>query len=143
MDKNHSPGIEIVHISLVECCLRDLNLANELQYNLGIEALERRVVSDEQLVVQVAFDLMQDVKDAPYSFTCSFVAAYTRTEESSMTWDEFSNGLIVAHILPYVREFVSSVSLRLPVPPLVLPPINAFLLVENYDKRMAQQSSRS
>ena len=139
MDKNKSPGIEIGHISLVECCLRDLNLANDLQYNLGIEFLQRRVISDEQLVVQVAFNLMQGITDAPYSFTCAFVASYTRSAESNMTWDEFKNGLIVAHILPYVREFVSSVSLRLPVAPLMLPPINALILVENYEKRVAEK----
>jgi preprotein translocase subunit SecB len=140
MDKNQSPGIEISHISLVECCLRDLNLANDLRYNLGIEKLQRRILSEEQLIVQVAFDLMQGVEDAPYSFTCSFVASYTRSENSNMKWEEFKDGLIVAHILPYVREFVSSVSLRLPLAPLVLPPINAFLLVENYEKRNAKVS---
>lgn len=137
MNKNQAPEIKIQQISLVECCLRDLNLANELQYNLGIESLQRKVLSDENLVVQVAFDLMQGVEEAPYSFTCSFVASYTRTEDSNMSWDEFKDGLIVAHILPYVREFVSSVSLRLPVDPLVLPPINALILVENYQKRIA------
>jgi len=140
MNKNQDPEIGIQQISLVECCLRDLNLANDLQYNLGIESLQRKVLSEEQLVVQVAFDLMQDVEDAPYSFTCSFVASYTRTEDSNMKWDEFKDGLIVAHILPYVREFVSSVSLRLPVSPLVLPPINALILVENYEKRIASVS---
>lgn len=140
MDKNKDPEIKIDQISLVDCCLKDLNLTNELHYNLGIESFERKLLSDEQLIASATFDLMHQVKDPPYSLICTFIAVYTRPEGANMAWDEFKDEIIVAHILPYLREFVSSVSLRLPLPPLVLPPTNAFALVNNYRANQPQEA---
>ena len=50
-----------------------------------------------------------------------------------MTWDEFKNSNAIAHIIPYLREFVSNMTNRMPIPILNLPPINTNLLVKNYE----------
>jgi len=135
MEKDQNPGIQLNNINLVDCCLSGLNLENDLQFNLGIESFQRQKLDDKHLAVRIAFDLMQEIENPPYKLTCSFVAFYERTDESPMTWKEFEDAMVIAHILPYVREFVSGVTLRLPLPPLMLPPTNAFALHKRYKER--------
>ena len=37
--------------------------------------------------------------------------------------------------IPYLREFVSNMTNRMPVPILCLPPVNAFAMVDDYEHR--------
>ncbi len=60
---------------------------------------------------------------------------------SSVRWNEFSDGLAVAHMVPFVREFIASTTNRMPVPPLMMRPVNAFVLVEDYQKRAAEKAA--
>jgi preprotein translocase subunit SecB len=68
------------------------------------------------------------------------VAIYSKPEGSSVNWSEFSDGLAVAHMVPFVREFIASTTDRMPLTPLVFRPVNAFVLVENYQKRQAEKA---
>jgi len=138
MDKTKSPGISIEFINLTECKVGDIDYGTELQYHLGIDDLVRSE-SDDGLVLTVAvnFDLMQGVEKPPCTFVCTFVARYTRKPDSNMSWGEFTDVMTVMHMIPYVREFISSVSLRLPIKELILPPTNVNALVADYKARQA------
>lgn len=135
MDKTKNPGIRISGINLVRCELEmNRNPPDKLNYCFEMVGYFREEHGNE-LIILAEFDLMFGIKNPPFSLTCSFGAKYSRTGESNMTWDDFNDVFIVAHILPYVREFISSVTLRLPVEPLIIPPTNAHLMVQKYRER--------
>jgi hypothetical protein len=136
MDKAKSPGISIESVHLLRCTIGDVNPGGDLNFSLGITDFSRTIASDGRvLVVNVSFDLMQGVKNPPCKFQCTFVATYTRSVEppnENMTWDEFKDHVAVAHLIPYVREFLSNMTARLPLSVLMLPPVNTHKLMAEY-----------
>jgi hypothetical protein len=97
--------------------------------------MEREVVSEKVLKVMVGFDLMHDVQNPACRFFCTYSATYTRNAESAMIWDEFKDHLVVAQIIPFVREFICNITARLPFGPLVIPPTNTHILVKEFNQR--------
>ena len=133
MDKTQkTPGISLERVHLLECSVRDVNPDSELHFDLAITDLKRNQISEKTLTVLVAFDLMKGIDNPPCHFTCTYLATYIRPAEAAMTWDEFKDHLAVAHLVPYVREFISNITTRLPLSTLMLPPLNAHHLVRNY-----------
>ena len=55
-----------------------------------------------------------------------------------MQWKDFSLAMALAHIVPYLREYVSNMTNRLPVPVLLLDPINTSAMVADYEQRKRQ-----
>jgi preprotein translocase subunit SecB len=131
MDASKQPGIVIEKISLFECQARVLDLDVKLRFNMGLAHLTRQHEGNN-LIVMAAFDMMQGIDKPPCVLKCTFVAVYSRTPESNMQWSEFTDVMAVTHLIPYVREFVSSVTLRMPIKELILPPINVNILVAEY-----------
>lgn len=141
MDRTKSPGISIECINLINCCVGSVDYNADLNYRLGIKKLARNESKDGlNLTVIVDFDLMDGVEEPPCVFNCAFIASYVRTADSNMSWPEFTDVMTVMHMIPYVREFVSSVSLRLPIKELMLPPTNVNALVAEYHKRQQPAS---
>ena len=137
MDKKSSPGISFQKLQLLECAAGGVDRAAELKFGVGITTLTRTISADGgSLQVEVGFDLMQGVETPPCRFTCTYSATYTRPPEANMTWDEFKDHLAVAHILPFLREFICNVTMRMPLTALMIPPINSNRLVEDYRKRL-------
>ena len=138
MDKAKSPGISIESVHLLECSVGDVNREGDLKFSLGITRFSRTLVSDGKvLAVTVSFDLMMGVEKPPCKFQCTFVATYTRpadTENQNMNWDEFKDHVAVAHLVPYVREFVSNMTTRLPLSVLMIPPVNTHKLMLEYNQ---------
>lgn len=133
MDKSKSPGIAIEEIRLIKSQITMGNPENEARYNLQLIQLDRSESEDgKYLNLFASFDLMHGMEKPLFSFTCSFVARYSRTDESNMTWSEFSDVMAVTHIIPYLREYISNMTTRLPAPVLMLNPINVHGLVSQY-----------
>lgn len=133
MDKTLSPGISIESVHLLECNVGAVKPEVDLKFSLGITRFDRAIVSDGKvLLVAVSFDLMQRIENPPCKFQCSFLVTYTRSTESNMKWDEFHDHVAVAHIIPYVREFVSNLTARLPLSVLMIPPVNTHKMMEEY-----------
>lgn len=136
MDKSKPPGISIESVHLIDCSVGDVRRGVDLNFHLGITHLSRSVLSDGKVLsVTVSFDLMSGVENPPCKFVCTFVATYTRAaepENQNMTWDDFKDHIAVAHLLPYVREFVSNMTTRLPLSVLMIPPVNTHRLVTAY-----------
>ncbi len=55
-----------------------------------------------------------------------------------MSGEEFNNGFVLTHVLPYFREFASSVTLRLPVPALIIPPTNVNVLLKEHEASLPE-----
>lgn len=136
MDKKKSPGIAFKKLHLLECAVGGVNAEAELRFKVGITELKRSVSEDgSTLQVTIGFDLMQGIENPPCRFTCSYVAIYKRPSDANMTWEEFGDHFAVAHILPFLREFVCNVTMRLPISALMLAPLNSSRLVEDFQQR--------
>ena len=144
MDKTKKPGIGLTHVLLTACEIAELKVAKQRSFRVAIVGF-RRVESEEgaKLTVDAEFDLMFGIKDPTLKFICAFRAIYTRTPDSPMTWLEFKDHIAVAHLLPFLREFVANMTTRMPVAPLMLPPTNGHHLVKDYEQRQEAATSRA
>ena len=133
MSKDFS-HIIVDDILLLGCEVAYHSTAENPSYALGLTELRRMVTPEhKELFVSATFDLMHGIEKPPCTLICTYLAIYTTKEPTKACWDEFSDGLAVAHMIPYVREFISSVTNRMPLPPLMMKPVNAFVLVDNYN----------
>lgn len=130
MDTTRNPGIGIDLIRLVSAKIDMADPKAERVYGVTVTDWQRTLTEDgKHLTVVAAFDLAHGVENPPFRFTCSFIARYTRDSEANMSWDEFPDHVALAHIVPYLREFVTNMTARLPVAPLMLPPMNTAVLL--------------
>jgi preprotein translocase subunit SecB len=136
MDKSKPSGISISDISMLACRIGEVSRDADLDYNLAITDLKRELSADEKsLHVTVSFDLEHGVENPPCVFLTTWRAIYSRSEDANMTWDEFNDSFCISHIIPYLREFVGGMTLRLPMKSfLLIPPTNVNLLLEQYLK---------
>jgi len=133
MDTARSPGITLEALELVECHVGDVKPNAEPNYHLGLTALDRALSPDGKLMsYRVAFDLVKGIATPPCRFTCAFLVKYSRAADSNMTWDEFKDFHAVAHLIPYLRELISNITTRMPLPMLMLPPVNVHRLLKEY-----------
>ena len=138
MDNTKDPGIAIQEIRLLRTHVEMVDPTGEPKYHLSLVGFARAESPDgKDLDLQAGFDVMHGVQKPPFRFTCEFVARYQRQSEQSMPWKDFSNAMALTHIIPYVREFVSNMTNRLPVRVLILPPINVFAMLADFDRRKA------
>lgn len=108
------------------------NSEGDLEFGLSITSITRNVVSDDELRVVVAFDLMKGIETPLFDLSASYGVCYKRSSDAPMNWNDFNNGFILTHVLPYFREFASAVTLRLPIPALIIPPTNVNVLLAEY-----------
>lgn len=134
MESSKNPGISIENVVLVKSNVEMVDLSGTQKYNLSLTNLDRHEVSDgNKLNLFAAFDLMSGIDKPVFRFTCEFMVTYTRNENSSMQWKDFSNAVALAHVIPYLREYVSNITNRLPAPILILHPLNTHAMVANYE----------
>jgi hypothetical protein len=133
MDKTKNPGIALKGVHLIQCNIGDVKYDVELKFALGITDFDRHVDADGKILqVKVAFNLMDKMENPPCRFDCVFVATYTRPEAAEMKWEEFKDHVAVAHLIPYVREFVSNMTTRLPLTVLMIPPMNTSKMLADF-----------
>lgn len=135
MDKTQNPGIALKSVHLVQCNIGDVKYDVELKFTLAITDFGRIVTADGKILqVKVAFNLMDKVENPPCRFDCTFIATYTRPEDANMRWEDFKDHVAVAHLVPYVREFVSNMTTRLPLLVLMIPPLNTNKMLSDFRK---------
>ena len=140
MDKTKQPGIAFDRIDLFDCRIGNIEIKNELTYHLRLIKKNRSFSKDKKRMVALfGFDLMGGVENPPFEFKCSFVAHYSRAEDAAMSWEEFTDAMALTHIVPFVREFLSNMTNRMPMPTLILPPTNVFVLLEEFARMQAQK----
>lgn len=137
MNDNENPGISFNYIHLITNCVNMLDAAAELNYGLAVTKIDRKEISDTEMVAFIYFDLMKGVENPPFNFTATYAVSYLRAADAALSWEEFNNGFILSHVLPYFREFVTSVTQRLPGPPVYIPPTNIKALLAEYEQSNA------
>lgn len=139
MDKQKASGIAIDQIRLLRSNIEFVNKDGLKKYNLRLVSLNRVESEDGKAMdLYAGFDVMHGVENPLFRFTCEFVARYTRSDDAEMAWKDFSSAMALAHIIPYLREYVSNTSNRLPTPVLMLDPINTYWMIEEYEGRNQQ-----
>lgn len=144
MDASKDPGIGIEYVGLVKSHVELKHADSQPVYNLLLTGLGRTVSEDgATLAMAFAFDVMHGIEKPLFNFTCEFQVRYRRSPDANMTWDEFAPAMALAHVVPYLREYVSNTTNRLPVPALVLPPINTHTLIADWERRRQAESRPS
>ncbi|MDD2302122.1 MAG: hypothetical protein PHG30_06140 [Eubacteriales bacterium] len=139
MEKNKESGIVINQIRLMRSHIEFVNMDGPQKYNLRLVSLTRFESADgKALDLFAGFDVMHGVEKPLFKFTCEFVARYTRRDDADMPWKEFSSAMALAHIIPYLREYVSNTTNRLPTPVLMLDPINTYNMIADFEERDKQ-----
>jgi preprotein translocase subunit SecB len=140
MSENKDPGISIDLIRLIAANVEVKNLKGKAEYSLRLVNFERKESAEGKFLDVIAgFDMMCGVEAPVFTFTCTFIARYSRQGESAMEWKSFSSPLALAHIFPYLREFVSNITNRLPVPVLLLPAYNTSSLLADFEASQAEK----
>ena len=139
MNEKKNSGIRFDYVNLVSNHVSMIDSSVGVEYGLAVTSIKRNVV-DGKLKILVSFDLMKDVEKPAFSFTATYSIGYKRDADACMSWDEFTNGYVLTHVLPYFREFVSSVTLRLPVPAVFIPPTNIDALLKQYERSISAES---
>lgn len=139
MDQHKPSGIVIDQIRLLRSHIEFGNPDGPREYNLRLVSLNRVQSQDGKTMdLYAGFDVMHGVEKPLFKFTCDFVARYTRRDDADMPWKEFSSAMALAHIIPYLREYVSNTTNRLPTPVLMLDPINTYSMIANFEERQKQ-----
>lgn len=129
----------------MSCEFKTLKTDTELKYNLEVTKLSRECVQleggDSELRCFYAFDLMSEIEDPVCHFHCAYAATYYRPQDANMTWDQFSDGMALSHVIAYVREFVMNVTTRSTLPRLYIDPLNANALVARYERTMLKDEA--
>jgi hypothetical protein len=139
MDKTKSPGITLENIQLLECNVGGINQNAELRYSVGIYEFVRTVHSANKLSALVGFDLTMDIVNPACTFTCKFLSSYNRAGDGNMTWEDLPDHVIIAHMVPFFREFVSNMTHRMPISVLIMvPPANTSVLLARFREKSKQ-----
>ena len=139
MEKNKQPGVQIASVNLLNSCVNFRSSSVDLEFSLGIDSIDRKIINDQEMRAIITFNLMKGILEPAFTFTATYGICYTRDPAAPMTWDDLNNGFILTHVLPYFREFASSVTLRLPVPALIIPPTNVNVLLREYEAGSSEE----
>ena len=136
-------GLKIENVMLMRCSADFIKPAKELRYTFELSSMERRegVPSPNRMVFGASFAVINDKDDPGLKVECTFCVHYLKDENAKFEWKDFGDHMALAHILPFAREFISSVTNRMPVPPLIIPPFNTFALVEEYKQAHPVESA--
>lgn len=144
MSEHKDPGISIDLISLIKANIGMGDADAKPTINLQLTHFERRESEDKKnLDVIAGFDLTHGIEKPAITFTCAFIVRYSRQTADSMPWEKFSSPMALAHIVPYLREFTSNMTNRLPVPLLLLPALNTSKMLESFEQRRTAQAAKT
>lgn len=136
MEELEGPGISIAFIRLIKANVELGNPEGKREYNLRLVGFGRQISPDDKhLDILASFDLMCDVADPLFKLTCDFLARYQRQGTGGLPWEKFTPAMALAHIIPYLREFVSNTTSRLLVPVLMLTPFNTYQMFNDYENK--------
>jgi|GEM_PF-1453684 len=133
------PKFSLKSVYLAQCEIRqnpDFTQQGPVRYNLQISSFYRLVRSEgKSLCVFSEFDLTAGVSPSPLTFKCLFLSGYYRDEVSD--WIDLKDHVALAHVFPYLREFVSNMTSRMMFPVLMIPPMDVNQMLSAYNERVS------
>jgi len=136
MNKSQQPGINTESIMLIKCTF-DRYPVHPQRMSTKIDlAYNSNMVDDNcaqgELSLHVEGHSAEELGNGlVFSADINFVGVFSAlTSESNLPLDDFIKNQAPAHIYPYAREFLTSLSARSGMPPVILPPINIAAILE-------------
>ena len=132
--------INLDKVNLLECVAGDIDLGQKLKYQVRITNLTKTPSEGEKsLKFVVGFDMLSGIENPAVTFRCTFEAEYRCEEGDDMV--VLKEHVVVAHLVPFLREFVWNVTSRMPIGGLMIPPMQTHRMVELYNKRKSEESA--
>lgn len=137
-------AIKIDSVSLLRCDFNFIESNNERKCDLAICDFESKILKNvnepSKLLSMVSFDFMNGVEKPIFTLKCIYAIVYSFENDKDL--EKLKPHVIIAHIIPYLREFASSLTSRMPGPHLYLDPINTVELFKRYED-MKSKSTES
>ena len=130
-------AVHLKRVDLVSCRLEQRGgPSSEFRHRLELVSFQRQVSQDHSgLVAFLEFDAFFKVPDPKLEFRFAYAMTYRAEQATEDVWTRFKDPIILAHAIPYIREFLSSTTSRMIAPTLRLPVVNAHAMFERYAKR--------
>lgn len=139
MEPRQSGGISVDSIELLDCHVGNIKLevprlGASKNYNLGLTSFTKsRLQENGGLKAIASFDLMCGIENPVCIFKCTFSIRYSSGGDPGCL-DALKDHVIIAHILPFLREFVWNTTMRMPVAGLMMRPVNAVQLIDRFKR---------
>jgi preprotein translocase subunit SecB len=105
----------------------------ELKYGLALVNFTRELSDDRtKLSAILSFNAFHKIEHPLVHATFRFRIVYAGEGDLESVWGTLKDEIILAHCIPYVRELLSSMTSRMPVPPLVIEMVNAYGMFQRF-----------
>jgi preprotein translocase subunit SecB len=128
MDEKKQPGISFNTVFLKELTFKRTPDLNSSQISINFKSH----ISFSEDKMQLVYELVCEVEDKKkvFSLSCSMVGVFACINGAeNMELSDFSKTNAPALILPYIRELVTTTTIRAGLNPVVFPPINVVSLL--------------
>ncbi len=124
MDENKQPGIRFKNVILKNLSFsREAVVSNDKPLDISFNC-QRKISSDTKKLVVI---LECTVKEpaASFNINCSIIGFFEADEASAnMSLEQFAEENAPGFLFPYMREIISSTTLKAGINPVMLPPVN-------------------
>jgi len=130
MDKYKQPGIQCDGVILVEEEFwRNYDVPNDSRIDFNLE-VANSINSNDEHVIEIQATLKLIYNDKEYlNLKNKFIGFFSTVEgEENMDIEEFIEYNAVALMIPYIREHISSITMKSGINPIIIPPINVHAL---------------
>jgi preprotein translocase subunit SecB len=90
-----------------------------------------RQLSTDKKKLMVKFELSIFDEKKTLNILCRMVGVFVQSSEGSMNLEEFGKVNAPTFLFPYLRENISSITMKAGLPPIVLPPLNMVKLMND------------
>lgn len=123
MDESKQPGINFNTVFLKEINFTRKTEVNSNQLNIDFNFNTSISEDKKQLVCELSCDVSD--KNEVFALHCSMIGIFSTMEGSeNMELESFAKYNAPAIIMPYIRELVTTTTIRAGLNPITFPPIN-------------------
>lgn len=134
--------VENICLAKLELEVNPENVEN-LEFNIGFSC-QFNYPEPNLLILTTDFDLARELEKAPFTFKFTFISVFSGDGVGSPSLQEFAEYNAPSYVIPYARELVANISSRLGIiPPLILPPVNVFQLIQDASVQLEQEGTES
>lgn len=128
VDKVALGRITAQRIHLLECHFAMLEgETRDPKYGLALVGYAREMAPDKtRLTAVLEFDAFHGIERPLIQARFKFRITYSGEGDLDGVWATLKDEVILAHCIPYVRELLSSLTSRMPVPPLLIETVNTY-----------------
>ena len=142
MEKTKQPGIKFDAILLKDLVFtRNVDVAKK--QNIDISFSGKIGISDEKTKMSYELECIVSETNQSFSVKCTMVGLFSIDEaKKNMSLQQFAENNAPALIYPYVREIITTTTLKAHLPPVLLPPLNITALIKEKEPAAETASSK-